>query len=107
MSFNEVFTVITSGTTTALVGGVLAFAITAVPDAQALAGAGAQPGDMVLLSRAVAGAGALGSYLANITSASNANITTATLNIASYLNAGGFNNADVSTVNYVVLRRNV
>ena len=106
MSFNEVFTVITSGTTTALANGILAFPITVVPDAQALAGAGAQIGDMVLLSRAVGG-GTLGSYLANITSASANAITTATLNIASYLNAGGFNNADTSTVNYVVLRRNV
>jgi cell wall-associated NlpC family hydrolase len=108
MSFNEVFTIITSGTTTALVAGVVAFPITVVPDAEALAGAGAQPGDMVLLSRAVAGgAGALGSYLGNITSASAGAITTATLNIASYANAGNFNNTDISTVNYVVLRRNV
>lgn len=107
MSFNEVFTVITTGTTAPLAAGIIAFPITVFPDAQALAGAGASANDMVLLSRAVAGAGALGSYLANITTASAANITTATLNIASYANAGGFNNADISTVNYVVLRRNV
>lgn len=106
MSFNEVFTVITSGTTAVLALGVGAFAITAFPDAQALAGAGATTSDIVLLSRAVAG-GTLGSYLGNITTASAAGITTATLNIASYLNTGGFNNADTSTVNYVILRRNV
>ena len=106
MSFNEVFTVITSGTTAVLALGVGTFAITAFPDAQALAGAGAQPGDMVLLSRAVAG-GTLGSYIGNITSASAGNITTASLNIISFTNAGAFNNADTSTINYVVLRRNV
>lgn len=106
MSFNEVFTVITSGITTPLAGGIIAFPITVFPDAQALAGAGASAFDMVLLSRGVAG-GTLGSYLGNITTASAANITTATLNIASYANAGGFNNADTSSVNYVVLRRNV
>lgn len=104
MSFNEVFTIVASGTATALVAGVVAYVATVVPVAQA--DTGIQATDLALIFRTTAG-GTLGAYTCNITTADAAGNRTATLNIASYLNAGGFNNADTSTVSYIVLRRNV
>jgi hypothetical protein len=104
MSFNEVFSIVATGTTAALAAGVGAFAITVVPVVQA--DTGVQTTDLALIFRATAG-GTLGSYLCNITTADAAGNRTATLNISSYLNAGGFNNADTSTLRYVILRSNV
>lgn len=106
MSFNEVFTVVASGTTGLLAAGVIAQVVSVVPVAQANAGAGVATTDYALLFRQVPG-GTLGAYLGNITTADAGGNRTATLNISSYLNAGGFNNADTSTIQYVILRRNV
>jgi len=106
MSFNEVFTVVASGTAAALALGVVAQVVSIVPIAQANAGAGVATTDLALIFRQTVG-GTAGAYLANITTADAAGNRTATLNISSYANAGGFNNADTSIVSYVILRRNV